>query len=51
MKTYEVLIAKEWYKVKGIVQPSGWLDWKDNEGCVGLSRPGKWREYKGDLHV
>lgn len=44
MKTYQVNIAGEWFTVKGVVTPKGWLDWKSRNGEVGLSRPEKFRE-------
>ena len=46
MKTYEILIAGKWERVKGKTQGlrEGWLEWKDSEGCNGLSKPGSWRE-------
>lgn len=44
MKTYEIQIGSTWYKVRGIVNSKGWLEWKDNEGCQGLKAPGTFRE-------
>ena len=43
MKTYEIKSGKGWAKVKGRILPNGWLEWK-SDGCVGLKRPGTWRE-------
>lgn len=32
-------IGGEWFKVTGLVLPSGWLEWKDTDGSSGLAQP------------
>jgi hypothetical protein len=43
---YEILVAGKWETVYGTTSGmrEGWLSWKDDDGCVGLSRPGTWRD-------
>jgi hypothetical protein len=45
LKTYEILIADEWWcKARGTTlgMEEGWLSWTDGES-QGFSRPGNWR--------
>ena len=43
LETFELLSAGEWVRVKGLVNPKGWLEWQHRDGSGGLARPGKFR--------
>ncbi len=44
LESYEIQIGDEWFPVKGIVNPKGWLEWRDKDGAGGLKRPGTFRK-------
>ena len=50
MQTYAVKIGLELFKVRGIVNEKGFLEWQANDGSSGISAQGKfcvWTERKG----
>lgn len=54
MKKWWIKSGDEWFKVKGFVNPKGWLEWSSSDGTSGLSRPidcgTKWIERRGLLN-
>ncbi len=49
LKTFALKIGNELFKVKGLVNPKGWLEWKSADGSSGISMAEKfcaWGERK-----
>lgn len=44
LETYEIIFGDgHWVKVRGLVNPKGWLEYKMRDGTQGIKRPGTFR--------